>query len=82
MKRLQSLEGVCYTMAHDLRAPLRSLHGYAQILLGDYSEKLDDEGKMYAQRMVNATARMEQLIRDLLEFAKLGHIELPRQRWM
>ena len=75
---VQSLEGVCYTMAHDLRAPLRSLHGYAQILLGDYSEKLDDEGKMYAQRMVNATARMEQLIRDLLEFAKLGHIELPR----
>lgn len=74
---VRSLEGVCYTMAHDLRAPLRSLHGYAQILMEDYSGNLDSEGKVYTGRMVAATAKMEQLIHDLLEFAKLGHIDLP-----
>lgn len=76
---VRSLEAVCYTMAHDLRAPLRSLHGFAQILESDYGDKLDAEGKMYAQRMVSATERMEQLIHDLLEFAKLGHVDLPSE---
>jgi PAS domain S-box-containing protein len=76
---VRSLEGVCYTMAHDLRSPLRAMEGFAEILLTEYSSKLDDEGKLFAQRIVAATVRMDLLIRDLLEFAKLAHIELPRE---
>ena len=74
---VQSLEGVCYTMAHDLRAPLRTLQGFTRILLEDYASAFDEEGRAYAERIINAATRMDALIRDLLEFAKLSHLELP-----
>jgi PAS domain S-box-containing protein len=74
---VQSLEGMCYTMAHDLRSPLRSLQSFTQILVHDYGPKFDAEGRMYAERILAATARMDLLIRDLLEFARLSHLDLP-----
>jgi light-regulated signal transduction histidine kinase (bacteriophytochrome) len=74
---VQSLEGVCYTIAHDLRAPLRTLQGFTRILLEDYASAFDEEGRIYAERIVAAATRMDTLIRDLLEFAKLSHLELP-----
>jgi PAS domain S-box-containing protein len=77
---VHSLESVCYTMAHDLRAPLRSLHGYAEILAEECGSSLDPETKLCTERITTATSRMEQLIEDLLQFAKLGHIDLPVER--
>jgi PAS domain S-box-containing protein len=74
---VQSLEGVCYSMAHDLRAPLRALQNYTQILLRDYAPGFDEEGRLFAERILSATGRMDLLIRNLLEFARLGHAELP-----
>jgi signal transduction histidine kinase len=74
---VKSLEGVCYTIAHDLRAPLRTLQGFSQILLEDYASSFDEEGRRYAERIVTAASRMDTLIRDLLDYARLTHQELP-----
>jgi len=74
---VKSLEGVCYTIAHDLRAPLRTLQGFSRILLEDYASGLDEEGRSYAERICVAAARMDTLIRDLLDYARLTHLELP-----
>ena len=74
---VQSLEGVCYTIAHDLRAPLRTLQGFTRILLEDYAGALDKEGRLYAERISAAALRMDALIRDLLDYARLSHLELP-----
>lgn len=52
---IESLEGMCYTMAHDLRTPLRSLQSFTQILVSEYSEAFDVEGRIYAQRIIAAT---------------------------
>lgn len=74
---VQSLEGVCYTIAHDLRAPLRSLQGFTRILLEDYASAFDNEGRLYAERIGAAATRMDVLIRDLLDYARLSHLDLP-----
>jgi PAS domain S-box-containing protein len=73
---IASLEGICYTIAHDLRAPLRAIHGYTNILLKEYAPAFDAEGKHLAQRVVANAARMDNLIHDLLEYARLNHLEL------
>lgn len=59
-------------MAHDLRAPLHSLQSFAQILLEDYSDHLDVEGRGYAQRIVTAARRLDALMHDLLTYSHLG----------
>jgi PAS domain S-box-containing protein len=74
---VQSLEGVCYTMAHDLRAPLRAVQGFAQILLDEHAPALDPDGQRYAQRILNRAMKMDALIHDLLNYARLSHAELP-----
>ncbi|HVV01881.1 MAG TPA: PAS domain S-box protein [Verrucomicrobiae bacterium] len=74
---VQSLEGVCYTLAHDLRAPLRAIQGLTKIILEDYSPAFDEPGREVAGRIVTSASRMDLLIRDLLEYARLSHAELP-----
>lgn len=72
---IAALEGFCYTIAHDLRAPLRSMEGFAQALLDDYRDRLDAEGIDYAERICAAARRMDRMIQDLLEFEKLATLE-------
>lgn len=74
---VQSLEGVAYTMAHDLRAPLRTVAGFAQIVQEDYSEALGPAGQRYLEGITTSAKRMDALINDLLAFAKLSHADLP-----
>jgi PAS domain S-box-containing protein len=74
------LEAFTYSVSHDLRAPLRSIDGYARILKEDYLEKLDDEGKRIIGVIMNNAKRMGQLIDDLLDFARLGRKDVARQR--
>lgn len=76
---IQSLESVCYTIAHDLRAPLRAVQGFVKIILEDYAPSFDEDGRYLANRVVTAATRMDVLIRDLLEYAKISHMELPCQ---
>jgi signal transduction histidine kinase len=66
------LEAFSYTVSHDLRAPLRHMQGFAQALLDDYSQQLDPVAKDYAQRIVTAASRMDNLIQDLLDYGRLG----------
>jgi PAS domain S-box-containing protein len=74
---IQSLESLCYTIAHDLRAPLRAVQGFTEVILEEYAPAFDDEGKLLATRIMTAATRMDALIRDLLEYAKLSHVDLP-----
>jgi two-component system CheB/CheR fusion protein len=74
---IESLEGVCYTIAHDLRAPLRAVQSFTEVLLEDYGSKFDKQGKEFAERIVAAATRMDLLINDLLAYAKLTHSQLP-----
>lgn len=75
----QELEAFTYSVSHDLRAPLRSITGYSQILKEDYSAVLDDEGKRVMQVIINNADRMGQLIDDLLDFSRLGRKEVSRR---
>jgi signal transduction histidine kinase len=70
-----SLEGVCYHLAHDLRAPLRALDGYTTLLLREYASSLDVVGQEYAGKIVQAAKRMDVLIQGLMEYGRLGHEE-------
>lgn len=74
---IQSLDGFCYSIAHDLRAPLRALGGFSEELSENYSRFLDDTGKDYLMRIRAAAKRMDQLILDLLQFGRLDTAELP-----
>jgi PAS domain S-box-containing protein len=71
------LEAFAFSVAHDLRAPLRGMHGLSQALLEDYGERLDEVGRDYAERIVQEATSMDTLIQDLLAYGRLSHIELP-----
>ena len=74
---LRDMETFCYTIAHDLSAPLRFLRGFSVALLEDYSKELDATAKAYCERIHQSATHMEQLIFDLLAFGRLSHRELP-----
>ena len=67
-----------YTVAHDLRAPLRAITGFCQALQEDYSGTLDANGGEYLRRIVSGARRMDDLIRDLLDYARLNRTEIKR----
>ncbi|MEW6158112.1 MAG: GAF domain-containing protein [Verrucomicrobiota bacterium] len=73
---IRFLESFCYSIAHDLRAPLRALHGFTKVIMEDYAPHFDAEGFEMARRIVCAADRMDRLIQDLLAFARLGHAEM------
>ncbi|WP_374354363.1 ATP-binding protein [Chitinimonas sp.] len=75
----KELEAFSYSVSHDLRAPLRSVDGFSQVLLEDYSDKLDDAGRQYLGRIRKATQNMSNLIDDLLNLSKLTRSEVKTQ---
>jgi two-component system CheB/CheR fusion protein len=78
---LQHLDAFSYTVSHDLRAPLRAMSSYGQILVDDYSGKvLDATAQDYARRVTEAARRMDALVQDLLEFSRLTRAEIPLER--
>lgn len=68
----KELESFSYSISHDLRAPLRAIFGFSQILSRRHRESLNDEGRQYMDYIVEASIRMEQLINDLLNYSRLG----------
>ena len=68
----KDLESFAYSVSHDLRAPLRAISGFTQILLDDYIVNFDDEGKRLGIIIKQNTKKMSQLIDDLLAFSRLG----------
>ena len=72
----KELEAFTYSVSHDLRAPLRSIHSYTRILLEEYENKLDDEGKRLCNIISSDAIRMGGLIDDLLNFSRIGRSSL------
>jgi PAS domain S-box-containing protein len=72
------LETFSYSVAHDLRSPLRSIDGFSQALLEDYGDRLDDDGRDHLKRVRAAAQRMAQLIDDLLSLSRVTRAELHR----
>ncbi|HET9947507.1 MAG TPA: ATP-binding protein [Longimicrobiales bacterium] len=75
----RELDAFAYSVSHDLRAPLRSIDGFSHILLEDYAEKLDDDGRDCLTRVRAATQRMGTLIDDLLELSRITRAEMHLQ---
>jgi light-regulated signal transduction histidine kinase (bacteriophytochrome) len=72
----KELEAFSYSVSHDLRAPLRSIDGFSQILLEDCADTLDEDGQDYLRRVRAASQRMAQLIDDLLQLSRLTRREM------
>jgi len=75
----QELQAFSYSVSHDLRAPLRSIDGFSKILLEDYKDKLDDEGKEHLKIVCEASQRMGQLIDHMLMLSRLTLSEIRRE---
>lgn len=72
----RNMEAFAYSVAHDLRAPLRALSGFSEALLEDYEDTFDDEGRDYAGRIVEASEQMATLIDDLLSLSRISRAEV------
>ncbi|MCD4789279.1 MAG: PocR ligand-binding domain-containing protein, partial [Bacteroidales bacterium] len=75
----KELESFSYSVSHDLRAPLRSIDGFSKILLEDYHDVLEKQGKHYLQRVRFGTQKMGQLIDDLLNLSRIGRQPLNKK---
>lgn len=76
----KELAAFTYSAAHDLRAPLRHLHGFANFLQQAWYEKLDDDGRRLLDKILKSSQQMGQLLDDLLSFSRLGQLEFRRTR--
>jgi PAS domain S-box-containing protein len=76
---IKELEAFSYSVAHDLRGPLRSIDGFSQALLEDYGNRLEEGGKDYLNRVRVATQRMGQIIDDLLKLSRISRAEMKRE---
>lgn len=72
----KELEAFSYSISHDLRAPLRGVSGFANILVEDYSPNLDDNGKRLCNSIIDNARNMSRLIDDLLSFSRLSRKEI------
>ena len=70
---IAELQAFSYSVSHDLRAPLRSMQGFAKILVDDYSDKLDEQGATYLQQIIRSSARLDRLIQDVLSYSRVLH---------
>jgi signal transduction histidine kinase len=76
----EELKAFSYSVSHDLRGPLRSMDGFSLVLLEDYGDKLDDEGKDALERIRAASQRMGYIIDDLLRLSQVTRAELNLTR--
>lgn len=71
-----NLQGFAYSVAHDLRAPLRSIKGFSEMVVEDCGTKLEVEDQNLLARVVDSAGQMERLLNDLLEYSKISQAEL------
>ncbi len=75
-ERTVQLEAFTYTVSHDLRAPVRAMGSFAEILLRDFGDRLGEEGRDCARRIEAAAGKMDSLIQDLLEYSQITAADL------
>ena len=75
----REFEAFSYSVAHDLRAPLRGIDGFSQVILDDYGERLDENGRRLLAKVREAAQRMAQLIDSLLMLARVTQSDLARE---
>jgi len=75
----KELEAFTYSVAHDLRAPLRHIDAFSRILQEEYTEALPAEARHYLQNILKSSGRMSELVDDLLNLARIGRQELKRE---
>lgn len=75
----KEMEAFSGSASHDLRAPLRVIDGFAQMLMEDYADKLDDKGKEIVTNIRASSTQMRKLIDDLLTFSRLGQQEIKKE---
>lgn len=75
----RELESFSYSVSHDLRAPLRAIDGFSQVLLSDYGKALDDTGRDRLERVRRAAQNMAELINSLLKLARVTRLEMARE---
>ena len=76
----KELESFCYSVSHDLRAPLRAIDGFSRILLEDNQDNLDEEGKKYLGRIITNISKMSGLIEDLLVLSRVTSKEIKHEK--
>ena len=74
-ERVDELNVFVYTVSHDLKAPLVSLQGFSSLLMKDHNDLLDENSRMYIERIQKNSERMGMLIEDLLELSRIGRIK-------
>ena len=76
---IAQMEEFSYSVSHDLRAPVRAMQCYAEVLMEDYGSKLDEAAKKYLERIISGGARMDRLIQDILTYSRLSRREIQLQ---
>ncbi len=74
------LEAFSYSIAHDMRAPLRSLQSFSEILLDEHGANLNPDGQHLLQRIANAAGRMDKLIQDVLNYSRIMRSDFTLER--
>ncbi len=75
----RELEAFSYSVSHDLRAPLRAIGGFTEILSDAYSALLDEEGRRLMQRIITNVGRMDSLVTDLLTFSRMSRVPVSKR---
>jgi light-regulated signal transduction histidine kinase (bacteriophytochrome) len=78
IERTEELEAFSYSVSHDLRAPLRHVMGFVELLQKDKESSLSEKGSRHLNTIFEATTKMDLLIVDLLAFSRIGHAELRK----
>jgi light-regulated signal transduction histidine kinase (bacteriophytochrome) len=82
-RAVEQLEAFSYTVAHDLSAPVANMNSFSQILLEEHSQAMPPEAVNMLERVKTSAERMDRLIRDLLDYSRLGRMDISSQecRW-
>jgi signal transduction histidine kinase len=72
-----ALETFAHTISHDIRAPLRSIRSFSEIIQEDFAPKLPEEARLYISRISAAARRLEELVENLLAYTRLGRRAIP-----